>query len=89
MSDIQPGDVVVCVGPLRIGSRFFIGHFYRVAETMMGISEVDWSETMGLRFCCGTVGRNENPWVDARRFRKIRPADPEFVSMIKRVKVEV
>lgn len=87
MSDIQPGDVVVCINakPDRIDPKAALlaeGRTYRVA--------VVGDPGNGVHCVAFRCLRSDEPnkgyaW-NAARFRKIRPADPEFIELVKRVR---
>lgn len=83
MTDILPGDVVVCVSkdkptsPSRVAD-LVVGRYYRVIKTR--ITEKGYF----------VIGLAEFPADDGKhwhffhwRFRKIRPADPEFIEQIR------
>lgn len=88
MSDIQAGDVVVCVddAPPKWESgfvenasidRLVLSAYYRVEATQR-------DARLGTRL--GVKLRHVSGGWFAARFRKIRPADPEFIALVKRVK---
>ncbi len=91
MGDIGKGDCVVCVDDRCDGNHHGVdpslvtGRVYRVAKVVPGpfpngcigglkVQGVVHSSRFG---CC------------VARFRKIRPADPEFAALLKREPVEV
>lgn len=80
MSDIQPGDVVVCISlPMMTnptGTMPRIGALYRVTEVTCRGAGINLAGMSAGRFAAYGI----------RRFRKIRPADPEFIAQIRRVK---
>lgn len=90
MSDIQPGDVVVCVDVstivrvvarrnLRIaslGKHLRLGAIYRAL--FIGVDPVDGSSTIRL------AGIRDLKL--ACRFRKIRPADEQFIREMRAIK---
>jgi hypothetical protein len=95
MSDIQAGDRVVCVdvsdadGPSALRrkalSRLTLGRAYRV--TQVGSAHLIEGPAIGL---AGVRNSDLLPeWRDlwrAHRFRKIRPAEDEFTSLIRKMK---
>jgi len=85
-SNIQPGDVVVCVDASPRGAacrtRLEVGRHYRVTKVI-----VDPQEGAGVLLREMSPSRPYEAFA-GDRFRKIRPADHEFVEQIKRVKVD-
>lgn len=88
MSDIQPGDVVVCVDVRPHGTRYdaslarlTLGRAYRVVSVGPGTGCVRWA----VRIDGATSSHPKGDW-RASRFRKIRPADEQFIAQIRRRK---
>jgi hypothetical protein len=85
--DIQPGDVVVCVDaePDRHDPLAYLlseGKTYRVAA----VGEDKHGAMIAFRCLPSNLPGHGWAWA-ATRFRKIRPADPEFIEQIKRVRI--
>lgn len=84
-SDIQPGDLVVCVdvpdwpfSPAGIG----VGRTYRVAETFLGMN-ARYERAMGLTL----VGFDHSPMhgIQASHFRKLND-EPDNAELVERIR---
>lgn len=90
MSDIQPGDVVVYVstncgsGHRHVPKGFAVGRIYRVLAVTPRHSSWKTNCPCGIKVE-GITGKSSSGTCGAR-FRKIRPADPEFIADMQRLK---